>query len=318
MKLWYMRDNHTFRPLPLNLEEAIAILKNEVVDSGDSYGSYGMLCARDSSMNEEVVHAHGRAAWPAFEAAARKWLAKALASAPAPVKHTYQFPTHLRKMWSGTEVQRWIDENIPAPVTRAAIDLLDSYPLKHPKQFDASVPVLLAAAAKGGDQGTIELAAQLLGAAPCPVCGFVQTSCRCEQPTTPETPCKWCVGTGKFADHACRFCAGKGTGSVMAPDDPTLAVEPWYGHHFKQYPGGIWRCADKDCGYEIRVASEGYPQTKEDPPLQMIIEQPCPSCSGVGGFHHDKRTWVICGNCSGNGKVRQFLPRPPEASNAKA
>lgn len=41
----------------------------------------------------------------------------------------------------------------------------------------------------------------------------------------PVPPCAWCVGTGRFADHACRFCAGRGNGSVFAAAPPSPAVE---------------------------------------------------------------------------------------------
>lgn len=34
--------------------------------------------------------------------------------------------------------------------------------------------------------------------------------------TQAAEPCQWCCRTGRFADHACRFCAGKGEGSVFA------------------------------------------------------------------------------------------------------
>jgi hypothetical protein len=37
------------------------------------------------------------------------------------------------------------------------------------------------------------------------------------QPSTQEpVACKWCVGSGQWSDHACRFCNGKGVGSVFA------------------------------------------------------------------------------------------------------
>jgi DnaJ-class molecular chaperone len=45
-----------------------------------------------------------------------------------------------------------------------------------------------------------------------------------------DAPCIWCVGTGKFSDHACRFCGGKGKGSVFAnytlPDFPDSHASP--------------------------------------------------------------------------------------------
>lgn len=35
--------------------------------------------------------------------------------------------------------------------------------------------------------------------------------------------CGWCTGTGKFADHNCRFCNGKGAGSVFVSPAPAAS-----------------------------------------------------------------------------------------------
>ena len=32
--------------------------------------------------------------------------------------------------------------------------------------------------------------------------------------------CEYCCGTGRFSDHDCRFCAGKGEGSVFKAAHP--------------------------------------------------------------------------------------------------
>lgn len=46
------------------------------------------------------------------------------------------------------------------------------------------------------------------------------------QPAQPQSePCAWCCGTGRFADHACRFCAGKAAGSVFAAQPPERAAQ---------------------------------------------------------------------------------------------
>jgi hypothetical protein len=45
--------------------------------------------------------------------------------------------------------------------------------------------VLLSAAARSGNRGAIELAAQLSGFAPCAACGYVHQHCRCAHPPTP-------------------------------------------------------------------------------------------------------------------------------------
>jgi len=31
-----------------------------------------------------------------------------------------------------------------------------------------------------------------------------------------EAPCRWCCGTGRFSDHDCRFCAGRGVAAIAA------------------------------------------------------------------------------------------------------
>ena len=38
----------------------------------------------------------------------------------------FQFPTHLRKMWSGTEVQQWLDEQVQ-PVKQEPVAYWDSH-----------------------------------------------------------------------------------------------------------------------------------------------------------------------------------------------
>lgn len=44
----------------------------------------------------------------------------------------------------------------------------------------AFASILLTAASKSGDPGTIRLAAILAGAAPCETCGYIHDMCRCE------------------------------------------------------------------------------------------------------------------------------------------
>jgi hypothetical protein len=73
MKLWYMRDNHTFRALPPDDEEAIAVLRVEF----DRGFTSGMLCATSPlhPFRPDNVHAH--ADFAEFEPRARAWLATA-------------------------------------------------------------------------------------------------------------------------------------------------------------------------------------------------------------------------------------------------
>lgn len=77
---WYMRDNHTFRRLPLDVEAALAVMREER-DSGETYG---MLCGRPTGVVPGVVHAGDAARWDDFEAAARPWLQAAIAASKPP------------------------------------------------------------------------------------------------------------------------------------------------------------------------------------------------------------------------------------------
>lgn len=74
LRIWYMRDNHTFRSLPLDVEAAVLALRQEF-DVGETYG---ILFSKHPRV-KGCVHAAND--WPAFEAAARKWLAVAVSEA---------------------------------------------------------------------------------------------------------------------------------------------------------------------------------------------------------------------------------------------
>lgn len=80
VRCWYMRDNHTFRALPLDVEAALAVMRQER-DAGDTYG---MLCGNPSGVVPGPVHARSAAEWPAFEDAARPWLETAVARSKPP------------------------------------------------------------------------------------------------------------------------------------------------------------------------------------------------------------------------------------------
>lgn len=75
LKIWYMRDNHTFRGLPLNVEKAIHDLR--IVFDGEC-GHYGMLCSKQ--FKDDPCHARGD--WDEFEPRARAWLTEALKDIP--------------------------------------------------------------------------------------------------------------------------------------------------------------------------------------------------------------------------------------------
>lgn len=74
VRIWYMRDNHTFRALPLDIEGALAVMREE----RDDGQTYGMLCGKPGGVVPEPVHASDTARWDAFETAARPWLATAV------------------------------------------------------------------------------------------------------------------------------------------------------------------------------------------------------------------------------------------------
>jgi hypothetical protein len=80
VRCWYMRDNHTFRALPLDVEAALAVMREE----RDAGQTYGMLCGRPRGVVPEPVHARTAWEWPAFEDAARPWLETAVARSKPP------------------------------------------------------------------------------------------------------------------------------------------------------------------------------------------------------------------------------------------
>lgn len=80
MTLWYMRDNHTFRKLPLDPDRAIAAMREEW---DDGYTG-GCLFSRPAPPSENPlrdstgVTGSARAGWDDFETRARVFLARAL------------------------------------------------------------------------------------------------------------------------------------------------------------------------------------------------------------------------------------------------
>lgn len=77
VRIWYMRDNHTFRALPLDVDGALAAMREE----RDAGQTYGMLCGIPYGVIRGVVHAYSAEEWPAFEAEARPWLESAVGKA---------------------------------------------------------------------------------------------------------------------------------------------------------------------------------------------------------------------------------------------
>ena len=77
---WYMRDNHTFCPLPLDAEGALAVMRAE----RDAGNTHGMLCGKPDGVVPAPLHASSAENWPTFEAAARPWLETAVARSKMP------------------------------------------------------------------------------------------------------------------------------------------------------------------------------------------------------------------------------------------
>lgn len=80
VRCWYMRDNHTFRPLPMDVDAALAVMREE----RDAGNTYGMLCGRPHGVVQGPVHARTADQWDAFEAAARPWLETAVKASLPP------------------------------------------------------------------------------------------------------------------------------------------------------------------------------------------------------------------------------------------
>ena len=80
VRCWYMRGNHTFRELPLDVEAALVAMRQER-DAGETFG---MLCGRPDGVVSRPVHASTAAAWGDFEAEARPWLERAVAMSLPP------------------------------------------------------------------------------------------------------------------------------------------------------------------------------------------------------------------------------------------
>lgn len=72
IKLYYMRDNHTFRSLHGCIDE----MMDQVMDEFDNGDCWGMLCAK-SIKGLGVVHADGQGRRETFWEAARAWLEEA-------------------------------------------------------------------------------------------------------------------------------------------------------------------------------------------------------------------------------------------------
>lgn len=78
MKLYYMRDDHLFCPLPLDIEQAIEVIREQFAERYSS----GMLCSDGGApkpFGRIDPSAHGHGDFAEFEPRARAWLAVQLA-----------------------------------------------------------------------------------------------------------------------------------------------------------------------------------------------------------------------------------------------
>lgn len=76
-KIYFMRDNFSFRRIPHDMASAMEILREEV--TGNVNGAYGMLCAKHAGAGmPDNVHANGAENWADFEKKARKFIAAAM------------------------------------------------------------------------------------------------------------------------------------------------------------------------------------------------------------------------------------------------
>jgi hypothetical protein len=73
MKIYYMRDNHTFLPLPLDVGVSESLLRQEFDDGH----TCGMLCSKDPKMRD-LLHARGSDQSEQFFQDARKWVQRAI------------------------------------------------------------------------------------------------------------------------------------------------------------------------------------------------------------------------------------------------
>lgn len=89
MKLYYMRDDHLFRPLPLDVEQAVAAVREEFA-AGQTCGmlcSKSLPCTPFGTEGEPDPHAHG-GSFAEFEPQVRAWMAYALNyKAPADLEY---------------------------------------------------------------------------------------------------------------------------------------------------------------------------------------------------------------------------------------
>lgn len=107
MKLWYMRDDHLFCELPLDVEEAIEVIRQQFAKGQTS----GMLCADGGPPKKSMMtidpYAHARGDFAEFEPRARIWLTAAISyKSPADLEYESWAPA---AVGGGTETFRQVE-----------------------------------------------------------------------------------------------------------------------------------------------------------------------------------------------------------------
>lgn len=111
-----MRDNHSFRRVPLqtaeDLENAIRIVREEFDDGH----SHGMLCSKHPKLERDSVH--GRGNWETFEPQAIEWLNRAFRLLHEPEPPSVSLPKTEDEatlmVLLGTQ---WLEKNAPHRLT---------------------------------------------------------------------------------------------------------------------------------------------------------------------------------------------------------
>ena len=82
MRIWYMRDNHTFLALLRDVDAAMEQLRIAFVDERDTYGS---LCTKEGPMANKMEHAYSN--WDDFAPRAQAWIEAALKPSAAELEY---------------------------------------------------------------------------------------------------------------------------------------------------------------------------------------------------------------------------------------
>ena len=118
--IYYMRDNHTFRALPLDVEAAIGAMREE----RDAGNTYGMLCSQQIT---NVVHAPSAAEWDDFELRAREWLEAAIKVKVPPTPEEELTRLRAERDALRADAERW---------KGVLIEVMDAFESKRPTDIE--------------------------------------------------------------------------------------------------------------------------------------------------------------------------------------